>query len=297
MLDLEPRVELDEVEGAVRAEQELEGARVAVADRLAGSLGGSLHLLAAVRAQRRRRRLLDQLLVPPLDRALALAERQHAPLSVGEHLDLDVTRRRDGLLEVEAAVAEGGLGLQRRGRERCIQVAPLADEPHPLAAAARRRLEQHRIAGLLRGIARLVQRRRPLRARDDRDVRRAHLRLRLDLVAHARHHLGARADEHQVVVGARRHEGRVLGEEAPARVDGLAGGGGRRRDQRRDAEVAFRRLRRTDADGPVREPHVERVLVGGRVDGDGLDVQLVQRANHAHGDLASVRDENALEHG
>ena len=50
-------------------------------------------------------------------------------------------------------------------------------------------------------------------------------------------------------------------------------------------------------DSPVREPDVERVLVGGRVDGDGLDVQLVQRANDAHGDLASVRDENTLEHG
>src|SRR5439155_13622198 len=91
-------------------------------------------------------------------------------------------------------------------------------------------------------------------------------------------------------------EGRVLGEEAPAGVNGLAAGGGRRRDQRRDAEIALGRLRRPDADGPVREPHVERVVVGGRVDGDGLDVQLVQRANDAHGDLASIRDENALEH-
>jgi hypothetical protein len=33
-----------------------------------------------------------------------------------------------------------------------------------------------------------------------------------------------------------------------------------------------------------------RVLVGGRVDGDGLDPELVERANHAHRDLASIRD-------
>ena len=41
---------------------------------------------------------------------------------------------------------------------------------------------------------------------------------------------------------------------------------------------------------------VQRVAVGGRVDGDGLDPELVQCADHAHGDLASIRDEHAVEH-
>ena len=41
---------------------------------------------------------------------------------------------------------------------------------------------------------------------------------------------------------------------------------------------------------------VQRVLVGGRVDGDGLDAELVQRADHADGDLAAVRDQDAVEH-
>ena len=77
MLDLQARVQLDEVEAAVRAEQELERARVAVADRAARALGRRLHRLARLGRQRRRRRLLDQLLVAALDRALALAEGQH----------------------------------------------------------------------------------------------------------------------------------------------------------------------------------------------------------------------------
>ena len=42
---------------------------------------------------------------------------------------------------------------------------------------------------------------------------------------------------------------------------------------------------------------MERVLVRRRVDGDGLDAELVQRADHADGDLAPVRDEDAVEHG
>ena len=48
--------------------------------------------------------------------------------------------------------------------------------------------------------------------------------------------------------------------------------------------------------GLVGEPHVQRVAVGGRVDGDSLDPELVQRPDHAHRDLAAVRDQHAREH-
>ena len=41
---------------------------------------------------------------------------------------------------------------------------------------------------------------------------------------------------------------------------------------------------------------MQRVAVGGRVHGDGLDPELVQRADHAHRDLAPVRDEDPREH-
>ena len=49
-------------------------------------------------------------------------------------------------------------------------------------------------------------------------------------------------------------------------------------------------------DGVVGEPHVECVAVRGGVDGNCLDPELVERADHPHGDLAPVRDEHALEH-
>jgi hypothetical protein len=67
VLDLESRVQLDEVERAVRPEQELEGAGVAVANRAAGALSGRLHRFACRHIERRRGRFLDQLLVPPLN--------------------------------------------------------------------------------------------------------------------------------------------------------------------------------------------------------------------------------------
>ena len=79
-------------------------------------------------------------------------------------------------------------------------------------------------------------------------------------------------------------------------MDCLAAGRRRRGDDRRDVEVALRRRRRADAHRSIGEPHVQCIFVGGRVDGDGLDVELVQRADHAHGDLAAIRYEDSREH-
>ena len=114
------------------------------------------------------RRLLDELLVAPLDRALPLAEREHAAVRVAENLDLDVPGRHQGALEVERAVAEGGFRLGARRGVGGVQLVGRRDEPHPLAAATRRRLEQHRVADLRRrrssGIERLRSRRCPARA-------------------------------------------------------------------------------------------------------------------------------------
>jgi hypothetical protein len=57
--------------------------------------------------EERRRRLLDHLLVAALDRALALAEVDDVAVLVGQHLDLDVARLLDELLDEHAVVAEG----------------------------------------------------------------------------------------------------------------------------------------------------------------------------------------------
>ena len=217
MLDLQPRVQLDEVERAVGADEELERAGVRVADRAHRALGSGLHLLARLGRQRRRRRLLDQLLVPALDRALALADREHAAVRVAEHLDLDVPRGVDHLLDVEVRIAERRLRLRRGGAERVLELLLRVDEPHALAAAAGRRLEQHRVAELVGGRARLRDRRTAFGARDERHAGGAQLVLRARLVAHALHHVGRRPDEDEVVVLARARERGVLGEEAPAR--------------------------------------------------------------------------------
>ena len=113
MLDLDARVHLDEVELAVLVE-ELERAGAAVADRAAGLDAALAHAARAAGAvMPGRRRLLDDLLVAALHRAVALAQVDDVAVSVGEHLDLDVARPLEELLHVDLVVAEGGAAPRR----------------------------------------------------------------------------------------------------------------------------------------------------------------------------------------
>jgi hypothetical protein len=55
----------------------------------------------------------------------------------------------------------------------------------------------------------------------------------------------------------------------------------RRADDRRHVQIALAAPRRPDADVFVGEAHVQRVLVGLRIHGHGLDAQFAARKDHA----------------
>ena len=88
------------------------------------------------RGDRRRRRLLEDLLVPALERAVALAEVDAVPVGIEEDLDLDMARAVGQALEDEPVVTERGPGLATRGGQR---VAPGAPGRGPCACPCRRR--------------------------------------------------------------------------------------------------------------------------------------------------------------
>jgi hypothetical protein len=123
MLDLEARVHLQEVEAAVVGDEELHGAGVGIADAARRGDRGGGEAVAQRRVHHRRWRFLDDLLVPPLNRALALAEVHGGAVLIGEDLDLDVMRPIEVALEEDAAVSTptgsrrgefgGGIGTMR----------------------------------------------------------------------------------------------------------------------------------------------------------------------------------------
>ncbi len=109
VLDLDARIDLDEEPLArVRVEQELDRAGVVVAGRRAEPHRRVADRVPDGRVEPDGRRHLDDLLVPPLHRAVALVEMEHVAVPVAQDLDLDVRGVADVALEEDRAVAERG---------------------------------------------------------------------------------------------------------------------------------------------------------------------------------------------
>jgi hypothetical protein len=137
MLDLEPGVHLEEVEGAFGVEQELDRPRVLVACGTRRRDSGRTKGRTRFGGERRTRGLFDDLLMATLEGALALAEVKGLALPVGQDLHLDVTRSFDETLDDHRVVAEGRFRFAPRGREGCREVGLGANDTHAFSAPAR----------------------------------------------------------------------------------------------------------------------------------------------------------------
>jgi hypothetical protein len=85
-----------------------------------------LHLLEDLGLGDDGRRLLDDLLVPPLDRAVAAKERYRVPVIVGQELDLEVARALGQLHYEDRRARDFRLHLPEEGRQ-LLGVLDLAD--------------------------------------------------------------------------------------------------------------------------------------------------------------------------
>ena len=298
VLDLDPRVHLDEVVVAVGAEQELHRAGVAVADLGREPYGVRTHPLAEVGVEVGRRGDLDDLLVPPLDRAVALEEVDHVALGVGEDLHLDVPRVDHGLLDEHGRVAERALGLAHAGVDRVLEVLLLVHLAHAAAAATGDGLDEERVVQALRRFHQLVE---VVVGRDRLERRDVGVLRGLDragLVAGEREHVGRRADEGDAGVGACLCEVGVLGQEAVARVDRVGARLHRDLDDRLRVQVGAHGVAAlADLVGlvglhPVLGP---AVLVG--KDGHRAGAGLGRGPVGTDRDLATVGDQDLVEHG
>ena len=136
MLDLNARVHLDEVKFAGDVAQELDCTRARIADRAEGVDYLFADALARGRVENRGRRLLEDLLVAPLERTLAFAEVDHVAVAIAQHLKLDVAGMLDQLLHVDVGTAEGLFGLGASGLKRGNQLLLGAHDAHAAPAAS-----------------------------------------------------------------------------------------------------------------------------------------------------------------
>ena len=267
---------------------ELDGARTGVADRGRRQPGRVEQLGPHARCafDQWRRRLFDDLLVAPLDRAFAFADGPHGAVFVGEHLDLDVVAGGQVALAEHRRVAERRLRLAAGRGDLCRELGQFADHPHAAAAAAGRRLDQHRqlIGGDGFGVE-LVE---------HRHARGGHHLLGLDLRAHRGDRGRRRPDPRQARIEHGGGEFGVLREESVARVDGVGARGAGRGDQLLGIQVPVAALQ---ADPGVGLRDVRGRGVGIGVDGDGADAEAPAGGEHPPGDLAAVGDQNSCDHG
>src|SRR6185436_6257371 len=106
MLDLQPRVHFHEIELAPFIGYELHRSGFDVVHWPRRRDRGTAHFAPAFKRHSRRRRLLEDFLMPPLHRAVALQQVYALTLRVGEDLDLDVTRTGEILLDQHPVVSE-----------------------------------------------------------------------------------------------------------------------------------------------------------------------------------------------
>ena len=259
-------------------------------DRLAA------HLFAERRVDGRRRRLLDDLLVPPLQRAFALAEVDDVAVPVAEDLHLDVTRTDDVFLDEDALVAEGRARLRAGPLPAFFHLRRARRDAHALAAAAGGGLDHHRKADGLGnrdrfgGIADRAE-----MAGDRGDARRRGELLRFDLVAHRRDRPRIRPDEDDAGGGERLGEGGPLRQEPVARMHRLGAGPAAGVDDLLDHEVGRRRRRRTDVNRLVGHLDMRRRAVDVAIYGDRGDPHPPGGADDADGDLAAIGDQDLVE--
>ena len=130
----------------------------------------------------------------------------------GKDLHFDVARRVDVSFDQDARVAEGRLRLALGGFEGRVEVSVVLGTPHALTAAARHRLDQHRIAnfvGLLLEEFRVLP--HAVIARHHRHAGLLHQRLGAILQAHGADRLRPRPNKDDTDVDAGLCEVGVLG--------------------------------------------------------------------------------------
>mmetsp|Transcript_16628 Transcript_16628/g.27222 ORF Transcript_16628/g.27222 Transcript_16628/m.27222 type:complete len:314 (+) Transcript_16628:135-1076(+) len=146
VLHLQPGVHLQEVEVLLRVAEHLHRARAVVVHPARQPHGLLLHGQPRGRVDHAGGRLLDDLLVAPLDGALALGEGGHRAVLVRQDVDLDVVRVLDELLDEHAVVAEAAARLLHAQPVAGHHLLVVPGDAHALAAAAGRGLDHHRVA-------------------------------------------------------------------------------------------------------------------------------------------------------
>ena len=249
--------------------------------------------------EERCRSLLDQLLVPPLQRAVPRRHHHHIAVGVGQALGFDVSGSVQVTLDEALAPTEGGDRLPGGGLEELVDLRQLAHDLQPAPATAVRGLDRDGQSVLLGerphlgGVGHRVRGARHQGSADQlSDVPSLHL------VPEGVDGRRRRTDPDQSGVDHRSGEGGVLGQEPVPGMDGVRPALGRGGQQLGDVEVGLAGCRAAQRVRLVGQLYEQCVGVGFGVDRHTGDAGVGGGADHPNRDLASIGNQHLADrHG
>mmetsp|Transcript_5903 Transcript_5903/g.15018 ORF Transcript_5903/g.15018 Transcript_5903/m.15018 type:complete len:407 (-) Transcript_5903:169-1389(-) len=297
VLHLQPSVHLEEVKVLVGVNEELDGASRLVVDSAREGNRLLAHRSSGLGVQERRWRLLDNLLVPPLDRALSFVQVHIVAMLVTKHLDLNVAGLVDEFLHQEVVISKR-LGLTLRQRVPLLKIAVIPRRSHALATTAMDRLDHDRVSNVIGDLLGVLHISHNVgTAGNHADSCGLGLVLGILLISHHLDRKLARPKELHPLVLERLGKGRILGQEAvprmhrvgPRRIHGL--------EQLVHPKIRLGGWRRAKQKLLVSHAHVHAVGVCFGIHGDRLNAKLLASAHHPARDLAAVRHHQSIDAG
>ena len=296
MLDLQPRVDLQEVE-ILATDQKLHRAKRPVAHLPAQRQRSVQQPLAQACRQGQRRGFLHHFLEAALQGTFAFPQVDDLALPVAQNLHLDMATLGQVALDQQAGVAKRALAFSHRPCDVVVQAVQPVHDAHALAAAASRRLEHYRqadrghhrrhLGGVIAG---------PCRAGYQRQADGRGKRLGRRLVTELAQRPGRRPDEGDALVAQCLREIGVLRQKAIAGMHSVGPKPHRRPHHAGDIKVAVTRCRPADEHRFANVTHVQGASVGLRVHGRHRNTQAAAGASNAPGDFAPVGDKDFFEH-
>ena len=216
----------------------------------------------------------------------------HAAVRVAEHLHLDMARPFDVAFDVEPPVTEVALSFGTRARYFAVERTRLAHDPHPLATAAGRRLDQERKSDPggarreTRGVVIFDRRGRHRKTATLDEAARPHL------VTHQVDRFRGRPDKDQARIRHAVRKSGVFGKKAIPRMDCVGLGFRGRAQNFIRVEIGAHGRRTANRNREVGGRDRRRVAVGRVVNHRASESHRLHGAQHAHRDLPAIGDQH-----
>ena len=213
---------------------------------------------------------------------------------ITQHLDLDMARAGQPALEKDRAVAKGGSGLAPCAGNRLVKTRWRLDDPHAAPAAARRRLDQHRIADALRRRCRIGAFGEFVGV-EGGHAHGLHQALGGQLVADAANRGRRGADPDQTGIDDCLRKAGVLGQKAIAGMHRIGAAAPTGVNHLADIEIGLRRGAAIECDRGIGFAHEGACGIAIGIDRDRADAHAMCGAHHAPGNLAAVGDQQSTD--